>query len=156
MKSFIFFVLFFISTFSCADVPRGLRNNNPGNIRGTEYSFRLWPKAKGVDDEFYLVFERPIDGIRAIVINLRAYRHNHNVKTVRQIITRWTYREGNSPVRKDYIKVVCERVGVSQDQVINFDNALVLEKLTRSIIYFENGVDPYHEKIYSRIFPRNH
>jgi len=154
MKKLIVGVLLCLSVSLNAENPRGIRNNNPGNIRGTHFSYALWPGAVGIDEEEYLKFRRPIDGIRAIVINLRTYHQKYLVCTINAVVCRWTYGEANKQERLNYITVLSERVGAKPLEFINMEDARVLEKLTRAIIYYENGVDPYHETVYSRIFPR--
>lgn len=154
MKNLILGLLLALSFSLQAENARGIRNNNAGNIRGTHFSFALWPGAVGIDDEEYLKFRRPIDGVRAIVINLRAYRHNYNIFTIYNVINRWTYSEGTNLEKKNYIHVVCQRVGKGPFDRLDFGDPIILERLTRAIIYYENGVDPYHESLYARVFPR--
>jgi hypothetical protein len=130
--------------------PRGIRNNNPGNLRPDVWTG--WPNAINADEDGYIVFKRPIDGVRAIVINLNIYKKKHGINTVSGIINRWT--NDISPERRvSYIKFVSDNLGVYPDAILNLDDALTLKKLTKSIIFYENGIDPYSEKIYSSIFP---
>ena len=147
-----FFLILSLSLHS--ENARGIRNNNAGNIRGTHFSYALWSGAVGIDDKEYLIFKRPIDGVRAIVINLKAYRDKYKIGTVVGIVSRWTYGEADTIERQNYIQVICQRTGLRPLDQINLYDPVTLEKITRSIIYYENGVDPYHEKLYARIFPR--
>jgi hypothetical protein len=134
--------------------PRGLRNKNPGNIVAPA-SGRIdwWPGAVGVDDEGYLIFERKIDGIRAIVINLKSYHRKHKINTVRKIINRWTRVSSSDDDRRGYILTVSRRLGVGPDTPLNMYDPRVLREITRGIVYYENGVDPYSRELYARVFP---
>lgn len=153
----LFLVYLLLLTPDVGAVPRGIRQNNPGNIRATYiFEFKAWPGAMGVDDDHYITFKRKIDGIRAIVINLRAYSRKHRICTPRGIVTRWTYREAGQRVLDDYTAVVCTAVGpmVRGNTCLNLEDPKVLESVTRAIIFFENGADPYSELTYKSIFPR--
>jgi len=148
----ILILLFFILPFRVvsSELTRGVRNNNPGNIRPNDW--KNWPKATGLDDQGHLVFKKPIDGIRAIVINLKLYKKNHNIKTIKGIINRWI-DEVPAEERKPYIDFMAERLDVSEHAHLNFYDPLTLKLLTKAIIFYENGYDPYPEKLYKMIFP---
>ena len=138
-------------------IPRGVRQNNPGNIRcNYVFEFKAWPNAMGVDDEHYLTFKRPIDGVRAIVINLKGYSRKHKICTPRGIVTRWTYREASPRVLKDYTTVMCRSIGmnIKPDTRLNMEDPRVIQAVTWAIIYYENGYDPYTKALYDRVFPR--
>jgi hypothetical protein len=74
---------------SYASQPRGVRNNNPGNIRrsarGPVWKEEIWP---GGDDAF-CTFSAPEWGIRAIVLTLISYHEKDGCKTIADAIHRW-------------------------------------------------------------------
>ena len=150
MRHILLVLLLIFSSNISAKSSRGIRNCNPGNLRSD--SWRSWNGATGTDEEGYIIFRRKIDGLRAIVINLRAYRQKHGLVSVAGIINRWT-RDLPPLSRREYIKFVCYRMGVSPWQKLDMEDPVVIKGLTRSIIAFENGSDPYSEKIYQTIFP---
>lgn len=65
---------------------RGIRNNNPANIRrGCNWKGLA---EKQTDSEF-CKFVTMTWGVRALLITLRTYVTKHHLHTVREIITRW-------------------------------------------------------------------
>ena len=138
-----------------ADAPIGIENNNPGNIKPKTPGVYKggFPGAIGIDKYNYLRFRRPIDGIRAIVINLKIYRRRHGIRTSFNIASRWTYQEASPHVVHEYSHFMATRLGVGCETKLNFGDPCVLYRLTRAIVHFENGFDPYPAKLYSKIFP---
>lgn len=65
---------------------RGVRNNNPGNIRSGCPWVGLDERKK--DSEF-CVFVSMKYGVRALILTLRTYVCNHRLHTIEQIIRRW-------------------------------------------------------------------
>ncbi len=130
--------LLILQTKGDSNMPRGIRNNNPGNIEdnGTPWRGRL-----GNDGRF-IKFDTPENGIRAMARILNTYRFTHGLTTVEQIINRWA-----PPVENDtgaYIAHAAQAVGVSPTQTINDANIPALIKV---IIKHENGVQPYSDKV---------
>jgi len=68
-------------------LPRGIRNNNPGNIEWGE----RW---QGLDelrpdrDPRFAQFISPEDGIRALAKTLQTYQKKHGISTIEGIISR--------------------------------------------------------------------
>jgi hypothetical protein len=136
---------------------RGIRNHNPGNITApASGNFGIWPGAIGVDEEGYLIFKRRIDGLRALVINLKAYRDKHGLRTPYGIIKRWT--RGVSPSdQKRYAETIALRFSAPKPNIfIKLDmwDPSTLEQLTHGIVMYECGSDPYEIELYRRIFPQ--
>ena len=116
---------------------RGLRNNNPGNIRKSADKWQGL-SAEQPDPEFFS-FQTPEYGIRAMAKILKNYQVRHGINTIRGIINRWA-----PPVENDtgaYIEHVARVVGVNPDQPINVND--ILRPLVEVIIKHENGVQPY-------------
>ena len=65
-------------------LPRGLRNNNPLNIRK---SAQPWQGQRGNDGKF-CIFESMEMGYRAAFRVLNTYNRKHNIYSVREIIYR--------------------------------------------------------------------
>lgn len=126
-------------------LPRGIRNNNPGNIRDTNIPWEgvvqtLDPD--GVDTEqTFEEFRRPWWGIRALAVNLRTYQQKRGCKTLRQIISRWA--PGHENPTDAYAAHVSRVVGCGIDDPVNLDDYFTLQKLVVAIIEFENGRNPY-------------
>lgn len=117
---------------------RGIRNNNPGNLRKTNDK---WQGMNGNDSEGYLTFESPQAGLRALVVNLVNQDKLHGLKTINDIMGKYAPPEENDTA--SYIKFVSERVGVAPDKEINFDDPEVMSKFTNAVITMENGGNPY-------------
>lgn len=62
--------------------PRGIRNNNPGNIRWGDDWKGLVPKDQRTDKSF-CQFTTPEYGIRAMIIILRNYQRKYGLDTVK-------------------------------------------------------------------------
>lgn len=128
------------------DYARGIRNNNPGNIKASD-QFQ-WFGQRGSDADGYARFDSPVNGIRAMVIDLHTYYYHHGLHTVRGIITRWAPPETNDTA--DYIDDVANRMGVGADAPFSFWSGC--RALVRAIIYHENGTDPYGEELLQKAF----
>ncbi|MGK0657632.1 MULTISPECIES: hypothetical protein [unclassified Methylococcus] len=114
--------------------PRGLRNNNPGNL---VYSPRnAWEGQIGHDGRFCR-FEQMSDGVRALAVVLLTYHGKHKLSTVRQIITRWAPPTENATAA--YIRRVAAALDVgADDRIILFDRK-TLTLLVWAICTHENG-----------------
>ncbi|QHJ76725.1 MAG: hypothetical protein [Bacteriophage sp.] len=120
--------------------PRGIRNNNPGNIRWGDDWRGLVPYAQRTDKSF-CQFTAPEYGIRAMIIILRNYQRKRGLKTVADIINRWAPPVENNTLA--YINSVAKSVGVKPDQAIDVMDSRVMIPLLEAIITHENGVQPY-------------
>ncbi|WP_374342367.1 hypothetical protein [Azonexus sp.] len=121
--------------------PRGLRNNNPGNVmKGSDN----WQGEVQGNDPRYATFETPEAGIRAMGKTLLTYQEKHGLNTVEGIIARWApATENNTPA---YIAAVAKEIGVKANAPIDLHNGDMLSKLTRAMIRVENGSQPYSDE----------
>jgi len=120
--------------------PRGIRNNNPGNIRWGDDWQGLVPEGQRTDKSF-CQFKTPEYGIRAMIIILRNYQRKHAIKTISGIINRWAPPVENNT--QAYINSVAKSVGVEADQPIDVTDSRVMIPLLEAIIQHENGQQPY-------------
>lgn len=93
-------------------LPRGIRNNNPGNIEDGIAWDGL--DVAGDTDPRFARFLTPEMGIRAMVKIFITYERAYGLKSVAQIITRWA-----PPVENDtqtYIDNVCKWTGFTADE----------------------------------------
>ena len=120
---------------------RGIRNNNPGNIRKGE-------KWKGLSehqtDSSFCIFVSPEYGIRALVKILLTYYKKYKLNTVKKIISRYAPPSENET--ESYIKSVANQLGVASDEEIYLSSVAVLAVLLRAIIRHENGEQPYSDE----------
>ena len=119
--------------------PRGIRNNNPGNVRANPNV--MWQHQSGVDGEGFIVFNDPVYGIRCLCMVFRHYVEYDGLTTLRQMIDRWA-----PPVENDtgaYVEDVARYVNADPDAPYDIHaNSLALCK---AIILHENGECPYSE-----------
>ena len=125
-------------------LPRGIRNNNPGNIRHGANWLGLNPNVRNIDSAF-CVFTAPVYGIRALAKVLINYKRIHGLNTVRQIVSR--YAPPNENQTTAYIQSVAKQLGVYPDTVIDIEERGVLTVFIKAVIRMENGIQPYSDEI---------
>lgn len=122
--------------------PRGIRNNNPGNIRKSATDWR----GKVGDDGAFVTFDSPVNGIRAMARILLNYQKNYGLNTIRKLVSRWAPPNENNTA--DYTNFVAARAGVSAEAKIVVRDMLPV--LLPAFIQMENGVQPYDDETISR------
>lgn len=125
-------------------IARGIRNNNPGNIRWGENWKGLDPDGRKKDKSF-CVFEEPKWGIRALCKVLLTYYRKHGLNTVKEIINRFAPENENDTTA--YVNHVAKLLNVQADQKINVCDAKTMFVLLTAIIQHENGEQPYPEEV---------
>jgi hypothetical protein len=129
-------------------VPRGIKNNNPGNLRASD-SF-TWQGQIGVDDKGFCVFDTSINGIRALIIN--AFRlQEQGDNTLYSFGLTWAPPADNNGTT-DYGLNLASQIGV--DPNAQFDlgtgSPFTAIQLAKAICHNENGIDPYDDSTYSQ------
>jgi hypothetical protein len=125
-----------------SNTPRGLRNNNPGNIR---YNGIEWQGlAKPPSDGAFCVFTAPQFGIRALGKLMRNYHFYYGIRSIRGIITRFAPDTENNTA--SYIQSVCKATGFDESEQLDVENDDVLLALMKAIIKHENGRQPYSDE----------
>lgn len=122
-------------------IPRGIRNNNPGNLRRTSDPWQGLSTPQ-TDREFF-AFKTATYGIRALARTLIAYQDEHKLRTIRQIISRWAPANENNT--SAYIVAVEKTSGFDADRPLDLHKFEHLSAITRAIIRHENGQQPYTE-----------
>ncbi|WP_118984386.1 structural protein [Photorhabdus sp. CRCIA-P01] len=128
---------------------RGIRNNNPGNIRWGDDWQGLVPQSHRTDKSF-CQFVSPEYGIRAIVKVIRNYNRKYGINTVSGIISRWAPSNENNT--DAYINRVCKDMGTTGAQVVDVFNQIFMTKLIKAIITVENGSQPYNDEVIDKAF----
>lgn len=134
-----------------ATTSRGIRNNNPGNIRrntANKWQGRAAPHQQSVaqsQERAFEVFISPEYGIRAIAVLLTNYYDFHGIRTIRGLIERWA--PGIENDTEAYIKAVCIRTGLMPNVIINLHSYEVMRPLVEAIIFHENGAQPYSSEV---------
>lgn len=118
------------------NLPRGLRNNNPGNIRinGDLFQGEIRPSK----DKSFKQFETMAYGYRAMFVILRNYIRNYKLDTIRKMITRWAPPEDNNHTEA-YIKAVSDYAGIPADDPININDREQMIRIVAGMSKVENG-----------------
>ena len=125
------------------ELPRGLRNCNPGNIRITKDK---WQGLREVqEDKEFFQFKAMKWGYRAMIRTLQNYRKRHGCETIADFIRRWAPPSENNTMT--YIRFVCEKMGVPSVFVPNVESKPAMCMFGYAIAYFETGVEPQMEEI---------
>lgn len=121
-----------------ASAPRGLRNNNPGNIEDGAFA-KSQPGYKGSDGRF-AIFDSAEAGQGAQAALLQTYG-SKGIDTVLGAVSRWAPKEdGNDPAA--YAKYVSDRLGISPDTRLDLKNPKNARALAMAMAEFENGTRP--------------
>ena len=120
--------------------PRGIRNNNPGNIIKTSSA---WAGEVQGGDSRFKSFATPEHGIAAVGKNLQAYS-SKGINTVRGIIHKWAPPKENDTGA--YVNAVAKALGVPPDVKVDVKDPAVLTMLTEAIIKHEIGTVPYSKE----------
>lgn len=119
--------------------PRGIRNNNPGNLRPGPVP---WQGQTGSEDG-YCVFDTPEHGLRALAKQLVIYQTKHGLCTIRAIVSRWAPSNENDT--NSYVSAVCADTGFGPDDWLHLTESTVLYALVVAIVRHENGCQPYSD-----------
>lgn len=124
--------------------PRGIRNNNPGNLRRTS---DRWMGLRPVqDDPDFFQFTRIEWGYRALLRTLQNYRRLHGCRTVADFIRRWAPPEDGNDTSA-YIRAVCRELQVPATHVPDVDDADAMCALAAAISRVECGVEADPEAV---------
>lgn len=135
------------------DLPRGIRNNNPGNIIRSNSQWRglatpaQMTDAQRVENRF-CVFVNPVWGIRAMAILLSRYAER-GARSVFDFISTWAPSHENKT--RNYADFVAKSLNVNAlHDHVNITEDEVLRGFIESIIWMENGSQPYADEIIIR------
>lgn len=128
-----------------AKAPRGIRNNNPGNIdfRGQSGATLERPGGR------FARFETAYDGLKALSRQLMRYFEGKTtgkpLQTLNDIISTWA--PGNENNTGAYIAQLSKMMGVAPDAILNLKDPQVMYSLMNGIIHHENGRNPYPSEL---------
>lgn len=121
-----------------ARAPRGIRNNNPGNLNfARQPGAKLEDRATGAR---FARFQTPEEGLAALSIQLQRYGQR-GINTVQAIISQFAPPKENNTAK--YISDVSRSLGVSAGAKLDTTDPNVLNGLMGAIIHIENGRNPY-------------
>lgn len=118
------------------NVTRGIRNNNPGNLRisSSNWQGKITPS----QDSAFEQFDTMLNGIRAALKLTQNYQTRYGDKTVRQIINRYAPPIENNT--SSYVANVAAKVGVGPDEPINLKDEETAVKFGIAVFESENSV----------------
>lgn len=115
--------------------PRGIRNNNPLNIRIGNTWLGEVPNPTDSDFEQFVSVRY---GLRAAFVILRRYIRRYRRNTPAKIIRAWAPANENNTQR--YIEVVCKRSLIAPDEVIDYADKKTMVRLVKAMAFVECGV----------------
>ena len=116
---------------------RGLRNNNPGNIR-LSATTRWQGEIRPSQDKSFCLFSTMAYGYRALIKLLQNYRRLNGCRTLADFINRWAPPVENNT--SGYIRRVCTEMQVPTNHVPDVRNKATMCAFAAAISQVENGV----------------
>lgn len=118
-------------------LPRGLRNNNPGNIRlgRTVWNGEVRPS----QDKEFCQFSSMSYGYRALMKLFQNYRRKHGCQTIAEMIRRWAPPSENNT--SAYIVDVCKDMQVPTTYEPDIEDRETMCALAAAISRHENGIE---------------
>lgn len=115
-------------------LPRGLRNNNPGNIRITKDKWQGLREKQ--EDKSFFQFTEMKWGYRALIRTLQNYRKRHGCQTIVDFIKRWAPENENNTA--GYISRVCSEMQVPNTYVLDINDKATMCAFAAAISRVEN------------------
>lgn len=116
------------------ELPRGLRNNNPGNIRRNSDMFQ--GEVNPSRDKEFKQFKTMPYGYRAMFKILSNYYRKYSLTTIRKMIGRWAPKNENNT--DAYVSLVSSYSGIGPDDLISFDSEQMI-RIVAGMSRVENG-----------------
>lgn len=123
-----------------SQIPRGIRNNNPLNIRKSDLA---WKGKVDGNDAAFESFAGPEWGIRAAVRNLQTYQEKYGLSTIEEIIGRWAPPTNDAGEHENdtsaYITSVSIWADMEKDEQLDLSDYETVLPLVRAMCRMENG-----------------
>lgn len=119
--------------------PRGVRNNNPGNIDRSSVPWQGEDRSQAARqrEQRFCVFDSAEYGFRALAKTLQTYQTKHRLRTVKGIINRWAPPHEN--ITSAYVREVAKALGVDADAAVDVKDFATMFCLAKAIARHENG-----------------
>lgn len=123
------------------DISRGVRNNNPGNIKsGQGFNGEINP-----DKDGYAIFNTPEDGLRALAIDLHTKYDKDGLNTINGIVSKYAPPGDNDTAA--YVQHVSQQMNMGANQPLNLNDPQQLHSIMTAVIRHENNnAMPYSEQ----------
>lgn len=117
---------------------RGVRNNNPLNIRHNRKN-RWEGMAEEQPDHRFVRFVSPVMGYRAAFVTLKNGYFGRGVNTIGRIIARWApSADGNDT--QAYIDYVSRHTGIAADEPLHFGQERQMVDMVCAMTQMESGI----------------
>lgn len=123
-----------------SDLPRGVRNNNPFNIRISPYNNWLGKVANNTDGSFEQFTDMTF-GVRAWCKLIYNYVTKHRCSTIQSIVNRFAPPTENDSL--SYVKYVRQVVG---SLAVDPTSPVFLFRLASAMFSIENGRHPFADE----------
>lgn len=125
-------------------IPRGIRNNNPLNIRKGDNWLGL---SKQQTDPSFCQFDSMTFGLRAGLIIIRKYMMKYNLHSIHAIVSRWAPPSENDT--NAYVKSVSSMMKMHALQTFDFSDRGRIVALISAMCKVETGITIDHNLIES-------
>lgn len=115
------------------NLPLGLRNNNPGNLRA---GLGQTGTNKG-----FATFDTPEQGLAAMARQLLLYQNRDGLKNISQIIKKYAPASENNT--QAYIDAVTKATGFNSQEYIDLNKSGNLAAIMEAMVKHENGRNPF-------------
>lgn len=115
---------------------RGIRNNNPCNIRRTTTKWQGMSVEQ--TDKYFVQFVSKYYGIRAAIIILKNYYRQHHINTLHGIISRWAPLSENDTQR--YIAYMSECTEWEPFRMLDMGDPATIARIVCAMAFFESGM----------------
>ena len=124
------------------NLPRGIRNNNPGNLKisNSQWLGKHAPNSDGVFEQF-TAYKYGVRAMTKLLINYIASGRD----TIDKILN--SYSSG-SDAYKNYVS---QRTGFARNQALS-DSKENLRNLVQAMSYFENGIEAVNNSVFDQAY----
>ena len=118
------------------NLPRGLRNNNPLNIRisSTPWLGKITENTDGAFEQF-ITLEY---GLRAGLVNIRTYIKRDRLDSISVIIPKWAPAHDGNDVRA-YVRLVSDKSRVPATRRLSYNDRFELCRIVWAMAWVECG-----------------
>ena len=126
------------------NLPRGLRNNNPLNIRvsSTPWQGKIAENTDGAFEQFISIEY----GLRAGLVNIRTYIKRDRLDTISVIIPKWAPALDGNDVRA-YVRLVSDKSGVQATKRLSYNDRYELCRIVWAMAWVECGQEISFEAV---------
>lgn len=121
-----------------ATKPRGLRNNNPGNLRLTSIPWKGKVPPEQNTDGAFEQFESPAWGVRALWLDVTGKIERRGLDNIAALLSVYAPPSENDTAA--YIASVSQSVGIGPEATLRPEHYV---PLVQAIIKHENGAQPF-------------